>query len=86
MQNQKAHKLRRDGAFRNILYSPTIDEYQANVKQINRSSTNFLNQDNTALATSFIENGQPEEAVKMLVAIGLDELLASFLVSVGGMR
>jgi|GEM_PF-2284208 len=50
----------------------------------NNSNHNFLNSANTTLATSFIENGQPEEARAMLVAVGVDELLAEFIVSAGG--
>lgn len=50
----------------------------------NNSNHNFLNSANTTLATSFIENGQPEEARAMLVAVGVDELLAEFIVDAGG--
>jgi len=53
----------------------------------NNSNHNFLNCANTTLATSFIENGQPEEARAMLVAVGIDEILANFIVGVlGGVR
>jgi hypothetical protein len=84
MQNQKALKLDRDGAFRNILYSPTIDEYQANVKQITSSFKSsrpkFLNQTIVDLVKSFIRENKPDQAIEVLQSVGFGDGLAEFFV------
>jgi len=85
MQNQKALKRARDGASRNILYSPTIDEYQANVKQVNSSFKSsrpkFLNQTIVDLVKSFIRENKPDQAIEILEAVGFGDGLAEFFVS-----
>jgi hypothetical protein len=85
MPNQKALKLDRDGASRNIQNTPIVSEYQANVKQITSSFKSsrpkFLNQTIVDLVKSFIRENKPDQAIEILEAVGFGDGLAEFFVS-----
>jgi len=85
MQNQKAHKPGRKGAFKNIQNTPIVSEYRANINQITSSfkssRPNFLNQTIVNLVKSFIHENKPDSAMEVLEAIGFRDGLAELLVS-----
>jgi len=75
MPNQKAPKLRRNGASRNIQNTPIVSEYQANVKQITSSFNHLSSKFLTA-----IKQQKLTEALEFLENIGIAGDLASFTI------
>jgi len=85
MTNQKAHKLDRDGASRDIYHTSIVCQYQSNVKQITSnfksSRPKFLNQTIVDLVKSFIRENKPDQAIEVLQSVGFGDGLAKFFVS-----
>jgi hypothetical protein len=85
MENRKAHKLVRDGAFRNIQHKNIVAEIRPIVKQINSNfntdQPQFLNQVIVDLVKFFITENKPNKAIKVLQAFGLGDGLAEYFVS-----
>jgi len=67
-----------------IFDSIIISEISRTVKQVNSSLDGSQNEANAILAKSFIKIRELEQAVNILAAVGIDEILAAFIVTVLG--
>jgi|GEM_PF-3616053 len=87
---QKAQKVRYNRDFRNIHHTNILTETYPTIKQINSSFNNFndklLNEANSQLAISFVRNEPPEKAIKILEAVGIDEIAKFVVALLGGAR
>jgi hypothetical protein len=67
-----------------IFDSIIISEISRTVKQVNSSLDSSQNEANAILAKSFIKIRELEQAVNILAAVEIDEILAAFIVTVLG--